>query len=618
MLKRLFTAGKLIGAVSLLLVVVAGGARLAYQWCWLGHLSYDFLPPSSSMYSGLDPDFRVAVLRGEYSERYFEKSSHFASHAEYWRDLMKSSQIPCDLISDERLERGLQGYRVLVLPAAVCLSEKEKANIRTFLAEGKGVVSTWATGARDEKANWKGLDFLQELTDAVGFQFRDRQPPWFVAFQNRSPVTEGVPAASRLQVYSPERLDASAVSVDGFWSTSGFGPVDKEALPETLGALLRNRLGRGRVVWFGFHENSAVAGGNNRLILDSALSNAVAWAGQRVVAAVNPWPWGYPSAAVFALDMQHEPDNAGYAARALMKTGTKSTFFCLSDLVKGNSELVRHLESSGELALQGDSLEDFTNRSFEAQLLRLKVSRWRLRRLGGTWVSGFHPVKEVVPRPTVRALAGSGFTYFLESGDRLGSLLPATIAVTQTWRNYRRDLTLVRLGRVADDDVHFSPYGVEGLETGWIVRRVQADFDVITRLGGLYVLGYHTQGLGAPEYADVLRTLSDKFRMAPAWVTTARSVADWWAERSQLLVRLSGRAPDGLRLIVASPAKVQVGGAVVRLYPPEGYTKARVVSSGGPGIPPSVFADPQNGRIELTFPKLDPGGVYSYKIEFEP
>lgn len=617
MLKSLFSPGKLIGAVCFLLAV-AGSARLAYQWCGLGHLSYEFLPPSSSVYSGMDVGFRVAVLRGEYSERFFEQSSHFVSHADYWRDLLKASKIPCDQISDQRLEQGLRGYRVLVLPAAVCLSEKEKASIRGFLAEGNGVVCTWATGARDEKGKWKGIDFLQELTDAVGFQFRDREPPWFVTFADRSPITEGVPAASRLQVYSPERLEASGVSVDGYWSTASFGPVDKAGLPETLGALLHNRLERGRVVWFGFHENSAVAGGNNRSILDSALSNAVAWAGQRVVAAVNPWPWGYPAAAIFALDLQLEYENAGYAAQALMKSGTKSTFFCSPKVVKGDRDLVRRLQESGELALQGDSIEDVTNRWFGYQLLRLKWSRWRVWWLGRTWVSGFHPVKQVVPLQTVRALAGSGFSYYMESGEPPGSLLPATMKVSQTWRNHGRDLTLVRLTRVTDDDLHFSPYGVEGLETGWTVRRALVDFGMINRLGGLYILEYHTQGLSAPEYSDVLLTLSDKFRAGPAWVTTAQGVAEWWAERSQLSVRLSGRGSQGLQLTLASNAKVPVGGAVVRLYPPEGYTRARVVSSGGSGAPPSVVADPENGRIQLTFAKLEPGGVYSYKVDFEP
>ncbi len=615
MFKSLFTRGKLIGAVCVLLL--AGGLlRLAYEWCWLGQFSYEVLPATPSFYSGFSNDFRVAVLRSQYSARFFAGSSHYFTHAEYWCDLLKRLKVPCDLVSDEQLEQGLRDYRVLVLPAAVCLSEKEKESLRAFLKEGNGIVSTWATGARNEKGDWKDLDFLQELTGALGFQFRDREPPWFVTFSDRSPITAGVPAASRLQLYSPERLEASVVRVDGYWSTASFAPVDKAGLPQTLGALIHNQLEHGRVVWFGFHENSSVAEGDNRLILDSALSNAVAWAGQRVVGAVNLWPWGYSGAATFALDLESEYDNASYAAELLLKNQTKGTFFCLSDVVKRDRDLVRLMGSAGELALHGDTLQDFTSHWFGDQLLHVKLSRWKLWWLGRTWAMGFHPVRESVPFATLRALAGSGFHYYLESGDRLASPLPASVKVSQSWRNYHRVLPLVRLGRVTDDDLHFSIYGVQGLDPRAIVQRVLGDFETISSLGGLYILEYHTQGLSVPETVDVLSTLAGKFRAAPVWVTTAGSVAQWWTERNQLSARLSGRVPTDFRLTVASNARTPVGGAVVTLYPPSGFTQARLSPLAGTIALPRVDADPPNGRIQVSFEKLDPGRVYSYKVAF--
>ncbi len=590
----------------------------AYRVCLLGKFSFREVTTGLAAYTGREANPRVAVLRGEYTARFFGSAGTLDAHAAYWRELLPSLNIPCDLISDAQLEEGLNPYQVLVLPSAVCLSEREKQNIRAFLKGGKGVVCTWAVGTRDEQGNWSGWNFLQELTGADSFQSPQRDPPWLISFANGSPVTVGAPSGSRIQVDSPERLEAKALTADAYWSDAHLSPVDPALPPNFLGAVIHQPLGPGRVVWFGFQENSAIEGRDNKVILDSALTNAVVWAGQRVLAAVEPWPRGHSDAVVLALDVEQDYENASYAADAFLKDQTKGTFFCATNTVRQDRDLVQLLQRAGELASHGNTHQDFSGPWVLPQFFRLESSRWTLWRLGKTWAGGFHAPEDVANPRTIRALAGAGFRYYLASGEGHNSVLPVILEVSQSLATFHRELRLVRLSRMTDDDLHFSPLGIGGLEPRWIVERVLSDFDIVSGLGGLYVLAFHTQGLSAPEYSGVLSQLIEKWKNRATWVATGQEVAEWWAKRSQLSVWVFENAPGVLRLWIVYEGDKPIEGVVLTIYPPTGAYQGQIVSVEGGIAPPQITPDPPKGRIRLSFEKFEPGGAYAYDFKLSP
>lgn len=617
MLTSLLSRWKVLGGTCVVLLT-AVSLRLAYQWCWLGEFSVEIVSQKGVTLSQVHADYRVAVLRSEYSAKYLASGSSYDAHVKYWQGLLRTLKIPCEVISDARLEEGPLPHQVLVLPSALCLSKKERENIRSLLKEGKGVICTWATGVRDDQGNWKGWDFLQELTGADSFQSSDREPPWLITFSSASPVTVGVPAASRVQVSSPERVEATALRVDGYWSTARLAPVQITLPSNFLGAVLRHQFERGRVVWFGFQENSAVAGGSNKFILDSALANALAWAGQRVLCAVEPWPAGKSAAVILALDVESQYENAAYAARALLKSRTKGTFFCETNLVKRDRDLVLLLGRAGELASRGDTREGFTNRSLPVQFFRLGSSRWTLWRLGKVWATGFHAPEEVLDPRATQALAGSGFHYYLTSSDGAYSVLPETVKVSQKLKRFHRDLQLVRLARMTDDDLHLSPLGIVGMDPNWIVQRVLNDFEMTKALSGLYILAYHTQGLSSPEYASVLTILGEKLRAEGAWMATAEEVVEWWEKRNALSFRIWETGSNELQLTLICTATQPIEGPILSLYPPEGVSQAQVTSVGARSFAPVVIPEPLTGRVQLVLGKLDPGKIYQYKLRLGP
>lgn len=606
--KTKLTRWKLVGA-ALLFLAAAAALYLTYRMCWLGRISVEAEPEAPAAYAPVDSNFRVAVLLSGYTTKFLANAPRYETHAQYWRKLIQSLGLSCDLTSDSQLETDLKGYRVLILPSAVCLSEKEKKNIRAFLKDGGGVICTWATRARDENGDWKGLDFLTELTGADSFRFTDRPAPWFVAFA-------AAPAGLRVQVASPERMEATALNVDGYWCDGRLFPVDSAQPASLQGCVLHSQIDRGRVVWYGFQENSAVAEGNDKATLDLVLTNGLAWAGRRVLCAIDPWPSPYSGAALLALDVEEDYHNASYAADALLKNHTKGTFFCVSDTARTSRDLLRSLKRTGEIAVHGNTHAPFGQAAAVSQLVRLQSARWTFWRLGGTWASGFHPPGETWNTETLQALAGARFRYYVV-GAGGNSVLPTIFRVSQSVGMFRRERELVRLQRTTADDLHLSPLGILGLSPQWIVQRIMADFGIVRDLGGLYVLAYHTQGLSAPEYVTVFPQLLGQFQQNSTWIATADEIAGWWVTRSLLAVSVLERGEGSVRLTVISRAVKPIEGVVLSVYPPASSLQVRAVPVVAQMPAPQVIQDPSSGRMQLRLGRLEPGKTYSYDLILE-
>jgi peptidoglycan/xylan/chitin deacetylase (PgdA/CDA1 family) len=592
----------------------------SYETLWLGTISLNPQPPVVAALSLSGPECRIAILRSEYTSKFFKTAANYDAHVEYWRKLVLTINMTVDLVTDSQLEEGLQGFQILLVPSAICLSEKEKASIRDFVSKGGSAICTWATGARDETGAWKGLDFLSELTGADTFEFTPRTSPWFLTFASGNPLTAGAPEGSRVQVDSPERLEAKSPGVDGYWSDARLFPVDPNLPVNFQGALLHNAYGRGRVAWYGFQENSAVAGGNDKAILDLTLFNTLAWAGRKTLCAVNSWPALYSSASVFACDVEDKFDNAGYAANALRKAQEKGTFFCVADMVKENPDLIPQLEGAGEVAVHGDTHDPFSPAGVLSQIIRMEKARWRLWRLGGSWASGFHPPFDAFGNHTLEALAATHFHYVMlgaeGSAGEANSVLPDILRVSQSSRWFHRNLDLVRLTRTMDDDLHYSPLGIVGLNPSWIAQRALADFEIIHGLGGLYIFAFHSQGFSAPEYVGIIPVLIEQFHRSKTWIATAEEVADWWQSRSHVLVSVSEKGTNVIRLTVKYGGAKPLDNAALTVYPSGDSAPAHVTPVGAPTATAEIIPDTDNGHLSLRLGRLDPGMTYQFDLSW--
>ena len=69
----------------------------------------------------------------------------------FYKALLEN-HVPMDYVVDKELtEQYLSQYKVLVLPNAACLSEKQNQAIRNYVANGGGLVATYMTSLKDEE-----------------------------------------------------------------------------------------------------------------------------------------------------------------------------------------------------------------------------------------------------------------------------------------------------------------------------------------------------------------------------------------------------------------------------------------------------------------------------------
>lgn len=92
--------------------------------------------------------------------------------------LLVENHIPVEIVNDAGIERGeLDGFKVLVLPDVVALSDETVAAIRQAVSGGMGVVASYMTAT-------DGRGLSSALADLLGFEITD-----VTAYASRSPRT---------------------------------------------------------------------------------------------------------------------------------------------------------------------------------------------------------------------------------------------------------------------------------------------------------------------------------------------------------------------------------------------------------------------------------------------
>jgi len=553
---------------------------------------------------------RVAIVLSEASDRCIG-AAEFARHAGHWRELALRAGYQAETIGDAQLESGLDAYAAVVLPSVVCLGDAARAELQRYLRAGGGVVATWALGARDGGGHWRGYDFLQALTGAVRFELGRNEAPWFVSVRSSTPLGAGLPGGARIQVTSLERLEAVSLDADAYWSDAGLRPRTPALPADYQAAVVRKQVEEGRLVWMGFHENSYVTGEAERA--SALLLNALAWAARRPLVAVDPWPTPFTRSTMVAVDVSEFPDRARRLALELAQARVPGTFF-IDPGLSGDGELVRELRAAGELAIRWQHANEGGRARHALDRVRMDWVRLALWSRTFIWARGVRPFGDTLDQPGSEFLAEAGVRYFLAAGG-VDSVLPSARRVRRAPSRLVEEGSIIGLGRSSDDDLHLSPLGLEGLDADWIVRRLTDDSESVGRLGGLYVLSLHTQGLGGPEYLPALRAILGRIAASNSWVARGGEIAGWWSSRSRLRLSLGSPSPSVLRIDVENGAARPLENASLAVYPGlmKGTPQARLLPD---GPRPRTVVEPESGRVRLDLPRLEPGGRVAVLLTF--
>ena len=132
--------------------------------CWLGDKLYPDGRLEDAAYVQIGEAFRfveerepllqdavlvpyIGILNSAFSQ-YQAESRGLAPLRGAHKALIESG-YHCNLLNEETLLRTIDGYRTLILPDQCCLGEEVQQAIRHFVAEGGGLIASYATSARD-------------------------------------------------------------------------------------------------------------------------------------------------------------------------------------------------------------------------------------------------------------------------------------------------------------------------------------------------------------------------------------------------------------------------------------------------------------------------------------
>jgi hypothetical protein len=549
---------------------------------------------------------RVALLRSENSAQLSkENSDFFYDLPKQWENSLQEVGIPYRLISDKDLGAKLDGWAsVLVLPSAICLSDAERNNIRSFLEEGNGVIASGGIGARDAKCTWRGWSYLTELTGLKSPNATNLTGPSFASFRGQQFFSEEIPGGYGLEIPKQELVTGSTASPDAVWTDWHLSPIGTDSVTDATVALHGVRR-KGRFVWYGFKETLPDERKTERQILDKYMISAVRWTGRQPLAFLTTWPQTKQAAVMVAEEVQGDCRSGIPSATLLSKEHVPATFFCQSSMAPVGAKTIGYLQSAGELGSAGDTDEPLAKQDVARQGQRLANSRVQLEKASLGPVFGFDPPQNQWDDATVVALKNASYSYYLDQYGA-GRGVPEFIDLsTRRWL-LEQPKQIARIRSTAPGDFEViagyqgpTPYGDD------LANLFLQSFRRNLYLGVLHTLVMRSDLLAAPENLHVLQQVVETMKAEPVWFASGEALTRWWTKRESVRVETRMVNLRRIRLAVTNRGADSLENATVYLHLPYRPHNIRVISSILGRALPTTRLLVEEDVLRLDFSKLD-------------
>jgi len=180
--------------------------------------------------------------------------SRYLDHFHGFYKALSQSHVPFDVIHDDSIAspKALEGYKVLVLPNAACLSHTETSNIQRFVNNGGGLVATFRSSLFDEKGNQDsnlslndvlGIDYLGSITSSLFGYARIREQH---EITERIGIKNLIPCVDEQLNVRPKGKARTLCTLLSA-STSAFTTLGAET---NLPTIVVSDYGKGRTVYF--------------------------------------------------------------------------------------------------------------------------------------------------------------------------------------------------------------------------------------------------------------------------------------------------------------------------------------------------------------------------------
>ncbi len=534
-----------------------------------------------------------------------------------WEVFLRKYKIPFKKVSSaEQLEQSQPG--VLLLPSSVALSDAELRAVVHFRAKGGAVLSTWLTGVRDEKGQWRGFDFMSTAlgVKVLGNTQADEEDN-FMSTYGDNPVTHALPAGQRIwlervQGWYPLRLaggHAAAEVTD--WSRNFV--LDKPATTAVFDEQMLPSGTYSRSVVLGYPERLWLSADPQQL--EAIAHNALMWLLRQPDAYLAAWPEPFDNAVVMAIDTAEVMQESDLQlAQQLEEAGGHGTYFVLGDIAQKSPDILKKLQARGhEIAYMGDSFGGFSDQSTKVQSKRLESMRQLFQNAGMELAAdaGFHAPMESYDKTTEKLLREGAFGYYVAFMDATDTRLPVLLDAEPSPETAATPKQIVVLPRTQSgpDDV------MEENDPEVGMKIFKGALDVSQRMAALSVLRLPNQSLLTPEQlGEVFGYL--KTRKAQTWMVTAAQVNQWWRARERVKVNFQATQGVPVLTVTISGEKSVAGAVAVRVNLPQAYSTLRLTALDAATVIPKVHAV-DAWRASVLLDGLKPGR-YQWQLAFNP
>lgn len=560
---------------------------------------------------------RVALLISESSANFHSDNPFGFSLVEReWMDrILRPAGIPYRQISDQDLAKGLGDANVLILPESACLDDAQRNTIREFLAAGKGVIASGPVGARNGNCEWKGWDFLTALTGARSASIMTPDNTMNVCFRGQQFFSRSIPAGYKLEIPSQELTVLDARSPDAFLSDWALRPPNRGPVSSATLAL-HHVVGRGRVVWFGFHDVLPFERVTDQARVDSYLKSAVQWVAKQPLAILGDWPKQQRSAALIAVENDRNYANSERLAGLFKSEGVPAIFLCDSTDAAKQPRLVKDFESAGEVASLGDTEEPLANQLLRVQADRLHTAKLNLDKLSHGDAVGFASPQGITNDVTIEALNDAGYRYELNE-MAVTRDVPEIVDYRRSFFFPFQKAEVMKIFHTSVDDFEtLANYRGPDPPGPDLADLFLSDFRRNDYLGGVYTFYIHSDIFGSPQYLGTVRTVVDNLRRSPVWITTGRELTRWWSSRAQLEIQTSKLSIHRIRFDVANKGQSDVMNESAYLYLPY-HPKKIQVSAAIFRLSSPTFQLLDDDILRIDLPKLSAQTNYTYVVKLD-
>jgi peptidoglycan/xylan/chitin deacetylase (PgdA/CDA1 family) len=572
------------------------------QTIGLSALGLSALPVASAAAAAA---IRVVMVESSTTRKFFDTNlGKYDAVLAPWRNFATRQKLAIDTIGTDQV-KTLKPGSVAILPSAVALTERERADLEAAALRGVNLLATWAFAPRDASGTWLGYGLMKSLFDAevIGDIKPDSDERFLQTFAE-SPITHSLPPAKRIFLgKAAEPLLRATTNHPVARFSDWMRSAHKDSVNHFAASYVES--GRSRRVWFGFPESSWETA---QADIDLMLLDTLNWLQRKPVAVISNWPAPFQGAFLLEMDTEDKFPNALLFEEELTKRGLRGTFYCLTEQAIKFPDVVKKLAQNHEIAYHADIHTGFRGQDLATQQARLQKMIQEMGKLisDPKLTTGFRAPLEEFDATTDILLRKLGLRHHAATPDFADIAAPMFSKVEP---GLSTEDALVLLPRTMLDDVNFQRMGVlEKSVSGLILNSAKTVMDA----RGFGLLSLHTQNYGAgsalqrevPKLLDFLATQKER-----VWVASGDQIERWWREKHRLSTSITQNGGQmDIKLTVNAPG--QVRNAQMILMSPIINQTPKVLASVGARL---QKLDDQ--RHALIFPELKTG-VHSIRVSF--